>query len=415
MALNQEQKELKKELKMRADAFVSLCEELPKDVVAAWTKLVGYIREYYYMDEEWDGKELTFYSEGDSFFKMVLTPDAVLASFMDKNEESKIMELRSMESVDEIITMIKTKQFPERVLPSDDVRVSSGGGRCDLCLHNSITLKKQDRRVEMALGFSKYYGDGGSHNEYVCMGNHADCLIHDIGHGTPGLTADEVTHIAFPYWWIKSSRNEDTPLKIKPYLTNIANLNEIASDTLQLPDCKILPASIKVIMINEVVPKNPDDWFYSENSDPENMRNALGLFKGAGIPVKNMNDIIDMDIYITAALKSPKEGYTADPDTFKAQLPLLEAELALFPNLKLIMLMGDVAIKMFNMITKAKTKKNTCPTGSAGRRRHWAGEEFFWNGVRVFPSYIMTGKNLLIEPFKRDTIMEDIRRMIEVI
>ena len=159
-----------------------------------------------------------------------------------------------------------------------------------------------------------------------------------------------MTHIAFPYWWIKSSRNEDTPLKIKPYLTNIANLNEIASDTLQLPDCKILPASIKVIMINEVAPKNPDDWFYSENSDAENMRNALGLFKGAGIPVKNMNDIIGMCIYITAALKSPKEGYTADPDTIKAQLPLLEAELALFPNLKLIMLMGDVAIKMFNMI-----------------------------------------------------------------
>ena len=27
----------------------------------------------------------------------------------------------------------------------------------------------------------------------------------------------------------------------------------------------------------------------------------------------------------------------------------------------------------------------------------------------------MTGKNLLIEPFKRDTIVEDIRRMMEII
>ena len=211
-------------------------------------------------------------------------------------------------------------------------------------------------------------------------------------------------------------------MNIKERLTEIAAQNGLDITSLQFPDCHIDPNNVKVIMINEVVPKNPDDWFYSETDDPENRRNALGLFEGAGIkssargePVKSMNDILDLGIYITAALKSPKEGYTADPDVIKAQLPLLEAELALFPNLKLIMLMGDVAIKMVNMIAKAKTKKNACPTGAAGRRRHWANEEFYWNGVRVFPSYIMTGKNLLIEPFKRDTIIGAIRRMMEVI
>jgi hypothetical protein len=211
-------------------------------------------------------------------------------------------------------------------------------------------------------------------------------------------------------------------MNIKSRLTEIAAQNGLDITSLQFPDCNIDPKNIKVIMINEVVPKNPDDWFYSETDDPDNRRNALGLFDGAGVkspargePVKNMNDILDLGIYITAALKSPKEGYTADPEVIKAQLPLLEDELALFPNLKLIMLMGDVAIKMVNMIAKAKTKKNACPTGAAGRRRHWANEEFYWNGVRVFPSYIMTGKNLLIEPFKRDTIMGDIRRMMEFI
>ncbi|HEX2947356.1 MAG TPA: hypothetical protein VHT96_15540 [Clostridia bacterium] len=412
MALNQEQKELQKELKTRADAFVSLCEKLPKDVVTAWFKLVGYIREYCYMDEEWDGKELIFCSEGRSFFKMVLTPDAVLTSFTDKNDESEIMELRSTESVDEIIAMIKIKQFPERVLPSDDIRVSSGGGRCDLCLHNSITLKKQDRRIEMALGFTKYFGDGGSHNEHVCRGNNADCLIHDIGRGTPGLTADEVTHIAFPYWWIKSSRNKDNALKIKPYLTNIANWNGIAPNTLQLPDCEILPASIKAIMINEVVPKNPDDWFYSEAHDPENRRSAFGLFERAGVSVKSMRDILNLGIYITTALKTPKVGYTPAPEVIKAQLPLLEAELALFPNLKVIMLMGDVAKKAVNMIVKEKTKQNVIPSKSTGSIRH---NEYYWDAVRIFPSYIMTGKNLLIEKGKCDTIADDIRRMMEVV
>ena len=204
-------------------------------------------------------------------------------------------------------------------------------------------------------------------------------------------------------------------MNIKTHLTEVAVQNGLDITSLQFPDCHLDPKNIKVIMINEVVPKNPDDWFYSETNDPENKKNALGLFEGPGVSVKCISDILESGVYITAALKTPKEGYTADPEIMKAQLPLLEAELALFPNLKLIMLMGDVAIKMFNMITKAKTKKNACPTGSAGRRRHWAGEEFFWNGVRVFPSYIMTGKNLLIEPFKRDTIIEDIKRMVGVI
>ena len=202
---------------------------------------------------------------------------------------------------------------------------------------------------------------------------------------------------------------------IKNCLSEIALKNGLDTKTLQFPDCALDPAKIKVMMINEVVPKNPEDWFYSETNDPENRRNALGLFNAAGVSVKNMRDILDLGIYITAALKTPKESYTADPEAIKAQLPLLEAEIGLFPNLKLIMLMGDVAIKMFNMITKAKTKKNACPTGSAGRRRHWNNEKFYWDNIRVFPSYIMTGKNLLIEPFKRDTITDDIRRMMEVI
>ena len=173
--------------------------------------------------------------------------------------------------------------------------------------------------------------------------------------------------------------------------------------------------NIKAIMINEVVPKNPDDWFYSKTDDPENRKTALGLFERAGVPIKSMDDILNFGIYITAALKTPKKSSAADPEIIKTQLPLLESEVAMFSNLKLIMLMGDVAIKMLNMIAKAKTNKNACPTGAAGRRKHWDNNEFYWGGIRIFPSYIMTGKNLLIEPFKRDTISDDIRRMMEVI
>jgi len=204
-------------------------------------------------------------------------------------------------------------------------------------------------------------------------------------------------------------------MNINLHLTETAEKMGFSTETMQFPDCEIDPSKIKVIMVNEVVPKNPNDWFYSETDDPENKRNALGLFGGAGVPVKSMCEILDMGIYVTSALKTPKVISTADPEVIKAQLPLLEAELAMFPNVRLIMLMGDVAIKMVNMIAKAKTKKNACQSGAPGRHRHWNNEEFYWGEIRIFPSYIMTGKNLLIEPFKRDMIIKDIVRMMEFI
>jgi uracil-DNA glycosylase len=201
-------------------------------------------------------------------------------------------------------------------------------------------------------------------------------------------------------------------LPISSYLKEIALREGLSPEGMQFPDCAPDPAQIRVMMINEVVPKNPEDWFYSKTADPENRRNALGLFASAGFPVQSMEDILGMGIYITAAMKTPKASAIPDPAVMHAHLPLLAAELALFPNLKLVMLMGDVAVKMLNQIAKAQTGKNACPVGPAGRRRHWGGEAFLWGGIRVMPSYIMTGKNLLIEPFKRDTIAEDIRRMM---
>jgi hypothetical protein len=55
---------------------------------------------------------------------------------------------------------------------------------------------------------------------------------------------------------------------------------------------------------------------------------------------------------------------------------------------------------------------NIIPSGSTYKIR---GGKYFWGDIRVFQSYIMTGKNLLIKPFKRDTVAEDVKRMMEII
>jgi uracil-DNA glycosylase len=199
-------------------------------------------------------------------------------------------------------------------------------------------------------------------------------------------------------------------MNIKNYLNDIAAQSGLPAGSLQFPDCDIDPAKIKVIMISEVPHADPNEGFYGKAENPDYMKTTLGLFAAAGVEVSSIQDILDLGIYITTAAKSTKSGYAVDSDALKAQLPILEAELALFPNLKVIMLMGDVAKKAVNMIVKAKTKKNIIPADSTYKIRN---NEYFWGSIRVFPSYIMTGKNLLIEKGKCDTIADDIHRMME--
>jgi uracil-DNA glycosylase len=161
-------------------------------------------------------------------------------------------------------------------------------------------------------------------------------------------------------------------------------------------------------MINEVPPPDPRDNFYSTSLNPNDLQSALALFAKSGVEAATLRDLLNLGIYLTTAVKIPKTSYAVDPAVIQSHLPLLQAELDLFPNLRAIMLMGDVAKKSLNLLAKSRGEKNIIPSGSTCRIRH---NEFHWGALRVFPSYIMTGKNLLIEKCKCDTISDDIRRM----
>lgn len=201
-------------------------------------------------------------------------------------------------------------------------------------------------------------------------------------------------------------------MNMKDYLTGCLVDVQLEESTLQLPDVQIDTEQIKCIMINEVPPLHPEDGFYSHSSDPDYMKTTLALFHDAGVQVKNMTDILGLGIYITTAVKAPKHQYVVPGDLITSHLPLLEKEIGLFPNLKVIMLMGDVAKKAFNQIAKKKTGKNVIPSASTYKIR---SETFYYGQKRVFPSYIMTGGNILIEKGKCTMTSEDIRRMMEVL
>lgn len=201
-------------------------------------------------------------------------------------------------------------------------------------------------------------------------------------------------------------------MNIKHRLTMVAENNGLYTQTMQFPDCELDMEKIKIIMISEVPPENPEDGFYSNTACSNYMETTLGLFEKAGVAVKSIKDILDLGIYITTAVKTPKTSYTVSTEVIRAHLPVLEEELTMFPNLSVIMLMGDVAKKAMNMVAKAKTKKNVIPSESTYKIR---GGEYYFNGIRVFPSYIITGGNLLIEKTKCDMISDDIRRMMALI
>ena len=164
-------------------------------------------------------------------------------------------------------------------------------------------------------------------------------------------------------------------------------------------------------MINEVVPSAPIQDFYGA-ADADYLKTTIPLFHMAGAKVTSIQDILQKGIYITNAVKTPKSEYTIDKGSIENSLPYLEAELSLFPNVKVIMLMGDVAKKAFNMITKKASKKNAVPAVSTYKLRN---SEIYYEGIRIMPSYIMTGGNILIEKSKVTMAAEDIATMLEII
>ena len=177
-----------------------------------------------------------------------------------------------------------------------------------------------------------------------------------------------------------------------------------------IPPVNVDAEKIRILMITEAPPNDRADYFYSEGN-PFYLQTILQAFKDAGADVSTMQDILDLGVYITTAVKCGKTGYAVSPDTMKNCAALLEKEVSLFPGVRVVMLMGDVAIKMMNNIWKQQTRKKVIPAGSTYKIRKQA---YYSGDIRVFPSYTPAGKNFLIEKSKRRMVAEDIREALDV-
>jgi uracil-DNA glycosylase len=186
--------------------------------------------------------------------------------------------------------------------------------------------------------------------------------------------------------------------------------SDVRHEGYAVPAIDIDPASVSIVMISEAAPENPVNAYYAGGAAMfENT--TLLAFQDAGAQVTSFQDILNLGVYFTTAVKCAKTGYGIQTATIKTCAGLLQPEIDQFPNVKVFMLMGDVAIKAINDIAIRESGKRAIPAGSTYKIR---GQEYFFRGRRAFPSYLQAGPSFFIEKVKRKTIAEDIAAALRV-
>jgi uracil-DNA glycosylase len=162
-------------------------------------------------------------------------------------------------------------------------------------------------------------------------------------------------------------------------------------------------------MVSEAAPEDPNDYYYAGGKAAYEST-TVEAFKDAGVVLDSFQEVLDLGIYLTSAVKCAKTGYGIKAATIKQCSLILEQELALFPKVESMLLMGDVAIKAINYIARRSGEPRVIPAGSTYKIR---GGKFFFREMRVLPSYLQVGPSFGIEKSKRRMIAEDIRLALE--
>jgi len=184
---------------------------------------------------------------------------------------------------------------------------------------------------------------------------------------------------------------------------------DIEKKAYRVPEIDIDPLNVKAVMVSEAAPQEASDYYYSEGQ-PLFEKTTVQAFRDAGVEVERIRQLVDRGFYFTTAVKCGKTGYGVETGTVKECSFILERELDLFTNLRVVMLMGDVAIKAFNEVAKRKTGKKAIPAGSTYKIRE---TPYHFKGIRVFPSYLQAGPSFFIEKSKRKMIAEDITEALK--
>jgi uracil-DNA glycosylase len=169
--------------------------------------------------------------------------------------------------------------------------------------------------------------------------------------------------------------------------------------------------AIRMIMISESFPKNPDDYFDGDKN-PVFIKNTNYLFNQNGCDYSIYDDYLNNGIYLTTAIKCVKKDYLVSAETIEMCSYCLEKELEEFPDTKVLLLMGDFAIKAVNYIWKRKYNVKPIPNGSTYKIRN---AEYKDRGIHFIPSYTQTGDSFGIEKGKIEMMKEDVGKALKIL
>jgi len=178
-----------------------------------------------------------------------------------------------------------------------------------------------------------------------------------------------------------------------------------------LPSVNVTPEEVRIFMISEAAPQDAADYYYA-GGNPLFQQTTVMAFNDAGAKVTSIADILALGVYLTTAVKCAKTEYGIKTTTIKECSLILEKELELFSRVKVLLLMGDVAIKAINEIAKRAGEERVIPTGSTYKIR---GGEYYFRGKRALPSYLQAGPSFFIEKTKRRAIEEDIATALSLL
>lgn len=178
-----------------------------------------------------------------------------------------------------------------------------------------------------------------------------------------------------------------------------------------VPCVELVSEKVTIVLVSEAAPPNQSDYYYA-GGEPLFEQTTVQAFNDAGAEVADIRDILELGVYLTTAVKCAKTGYGITSATIQECSRLLEAELALFPNVRALLLMGDVAIKAVNAISRRAGESRVIPAGATYKTR---GPMYTFRGIRVFPSYLQAGPSFFIEKSKRRMIAEDIAAALQLL
>jgi hypothetical protein len=177
-----------------------------------------------------------------------------------------------------------------------------------------------------------------------------------------------------------------------------------------VPAMPARPEHVRMVLVSECSAADDADN-YGASDDASFDITTLAAFAVAGLPCSSVSELRDRGIHLTVAIRHPKTAATVRASTVKRFAPVLAAELATLPNVRVYVLMGGVAIAAVNHIARERTGRRVIPAGSTYRIR---GGTYVLEGIRVLPSYLQAGPAWYVEAGKRQMIAEDLSLALRI-